>query len=99
MRPINAMGMSKALMEKTLISHSLATTNKCRGNNEIWKRQDLEFSNTVISARLQRIKLTVTEFEMTRFMMSLNDAVRLVLHALTQGQAGYAYVHERRAHD
>ncbi|MFA7621362.1 MAG: polysaccharide biosynthesis protein [Aminobacteriaceae bacterium] len=90
--PINAMGMSKALMEKVFIAKSRSTppdgTLLCgtRYGNVMASR------GSVIPLFVEQIKagqpLTVTNPEMTRFMMTLEEAVELVLYAFENGRPG-----------
>lgn len=90
--PVNAMGISKALMEKTFIAKSRTVspdrTLICgtRYGNVMGSR------GSVIPLFIQQIKsgqpLTVTEPEMTRFIMSLDEAVELVLHAFKNAETG-----------
>jgi UDP-glucose 4-epimerase len=88
--PINAMGMSKAMMEKVIVakSRSSAATVICttRYGNVMGSR------GSVIPLFVDQIRagkpLTVTDPNMTRFMMSLDDAVGLVLYAFTNGKPG-----------
>ncbi|MEX2283726.1 MAG: polysaccharide biosynthesis protein [Gemmatimonadota bacterium] len=94
--PINAMGMSKALMEKLMVAKSpvaaQAGTTLCgtRYGNVMASR------GSVIPLFVQQIKerkpLTVTDPEMTRFMMSIDDAIDLVLYAFERGQPGDIFV-------
>jgi len=90
--PINAMGMSKALMEKTFIALSRtvdpARTTICgtRYGNVMCSR------GSVIPLFIDQMKngqpLTMTEPTMTRFMMSLDEAVELVLYAFEHAYTG-----------
>lgn len=99
--PINAMGMSKALMEKVAVakSRNLAPeeTTICvtRYGNVMASR------GSVITLFTNQIKggkpITVTDPDMTRFMMSLEDAVELVLFAFTKGQGGDTFVQKAPA--
>jgi UDP-N-acetylglucosamine 4,6-dehydratase/5-epimerase len=94
--PINAMGISKAMMEKLMVAKSRmrngAGTILCgtRYGNVMASR------GSVIPLFLQQIKegksLTVTEPNMTRFMMSIEDAVDLVLYAFEHGDQGDIFV-------
>lgn len=94
--PINAMGISKALMEKNVIARSRqllpGDTILCltRYGNVMASR------GSVIPLFLNQIKegkpLTVTNPEMTRFMMTLDDAVDLVLYAFEYGKQGDLFV-------
>ena len=90
--PINAMGMSKALMEKVTVAKSRIAADKditfcvTRYGNVMASR------GSVIPLFLNQIRqgkpLTVTDPNMTRFMMSLYDAVDLVLYAFEYGNPG-----------
>jgi UDP-N-acetylglucosamine 4,6-dehydratase/5-epimerase len=94
--PINAMGASKALMEKLMVAKSRTvdkgTTILCgtRYGNVIASR------GSVIPLFINQIKsgqpLTVTDPKMTRFMMSLDSAVDLVLYAFKHAQQGDMFV-------
>ena len=91
-KPVNAMGMSKALMEKTAQAfarnHPESATSVCitRYGNVMYSR------GSVIPLFVSQIKsgspLTVTDPKMTRFMMTLEDSVDLVEHAFLQGHPG-----------
>jgi len=100
--PINAMGMSKAMMEKVAIAKgrqlgSGAKTTICctRYGNVMCSR------GSVIPLFAQQIhegkNLTVTNPEMTRFMMTLEEAVELVLFAFTNGNNGDLFVQKAPA--
>ena len=94
--PINAMGMSKALMEKIFVAKSRTVepdkTLICgtRYGNVMASR------GSVIPLFVQQIKsgkpLTVTNPEMTRFLMSIEEAVDLVLYAFQNGNQGDRFV-------
>ena len=94
--PINAMGMSKALMEKVMIAKSRnlndSQTIFCgtRYGNVMASR------GSVIPLFINQIKagesLTITDVNMTRFMMTLEDAVDLVLYAFENGKQGDLFV-------
>jgi len=99
--PINAMGMSKALMEKNVIARSRqlleGETTLCltRYGNVMASR------GSVIPLFLDQIHenkpLTITNPEMTRFMMTLEDAVDLVLYAFKHGEQGDLFVQKAPA--
>jgi len=99
--PINAMGMSKGLMEKTAFAKSrVAITRGCticatRYGNVMASR------GSVIPLFIQQIKdglsITITDPAMTRFMMSLDDAVDLVLYAFQNAQPGDLFVQKAPA--
>lgn len=92
--PINAMGISKALMEKVAIakSRSSKSTTICvtRYGNVMASR------GSVIPLFINLIKqnkpITVTNNNMTRFMMSLENAVDLVIYAFINGKSGEIFV-------
>jgi UDP-N-acetylglucosamine 4,6-dehydratase len=97
--PINAMGISKALMEKVAIaaSRNLTNTTVCltRYGNVMASR------GSVIPLFLKQIKngqpLTITDPNMTRFLMSLEEAVDLVLFAFEHGNPGDLFVNKAPA--
>lgn len=99
--PINAMGMSKALMEKLMVAKSRnlddAKTIFCgtRYGNVMGSR------GSVIPLFIDQIKqgkpLTITDPNMTRFMMTLEDAIDLVLYAFEHGQQGDLFVQKSPA--
>jgi UDP-N-acetylglucosamine 4,6-dehydratase/5-epimerase len=92
--PINAMGISKAMMEKIAIAKSRAAdqTTICvtRYGNVMASR------GSVIPLFIHQIQsgkpLTITDPAMTRFMMSIDDAVDLVLYAFEHGRPGDTFV-------
>lgn len=94
--PINAMGMSKAMMEKVAAAKARAVSD---GNTSICctRYGNVMCSRgSVIPLFIEQIKkgeaLTVTNPEMTRFLMSLEDAVDLVLFAFTHGASGDLFI-------
>lgn len=99
--PINAMGMSKALMEKVARSHGLnnpnaQTTVSCvRYGNVMYSR------GSVIPLFIRQVasgeNLTVTNPDMTRFMMSLDDSVDLVEFAFGNARQGDLFIRKARA--
>lgn len=97
--PINAMGISKAMMEKVAIAEArnLKDTTVCltRYGNVMASR------GSVIPLFINQIKsdlpLTVTDPHMTRFLMSLHDAVDLVLFAFEHGNPGDLFVNKAPA--
>jgi UDP-N-acetylglucosamine 4,6-dehydratase len=97
--PINAMGISKAMMEKVVIAESrnLQNTILCltRYGNVMASR------GSVIPLFINQLKsglpLTITDPKMTRFLMSLNDAVDLVLFAFQNGNQGDLFVNKAPA--
>jgi UDP-N-acetylglucosamine 4,6-dehydratase len=99
--PVNAMGMSKALMEKVAQSHGLnnpnaASTVSCvRYGNVMYSR------GSVIPLFVQQLKagknLTITNPDMTRFMMSLAHSVDLVEFAFQHAEQGDLFVRKAAA--
>lgn len=99
--PINAMGMSKALMEKVMVAKSRnlddTKTIFCgtRYGNVMASR------GSVIPLFIEQIKagnaLSITDPQMTRFMMTLEDAVDLVLYAFEHGKQGDLFVQKSPA--
>ena len=94
--PINAMGMSKALMEKVMVARSRSLDNSqtilcgTRYGNVMATR------GSVIPLMISQIEnnepITVTDPAMTRFMMSLDDALDLVLYAFNNANNGDIFV-------
>lgn len=88
--PVNAMGTSKAMMEKVIVAKSRTTTKTkiccTRYGNVMCSR------GSVIPLWIDQIKngnpITLTEPTMTRFIMSLDEAVDLVLFAFQNGESG-----------
>ena len=97
--PINAMGISKAMMEKVAIAESrnFKNTIVCltRYGNVMASR------GSVIPLFIKQIKdndpITITDPNMTRFLMSLDDAVDLVLFAFKNGKQGDLFVNKAPA--
>ena len=94
--PINAMGISKALMEKVAVaaSRNCKTTKVCltRYGNVMASR------GSVIPLFINQIQnnndITITDPNMTRFLMSLDEAVELVLFAFEHGNSGDLFVNK-----
>ena len=99
--PINSMGLTKAMMEKLMLSKSLlygeCKTILCatRYGNVMGSR------GSVIPLFVNQIKnkksITITNPKMTRFMMSLDDAVDLVIHAFKEASHGDIFVQKAPA--
>lgn len=97
--PINAMGISKAMMEKVAVAKSRSSNgtviNVTRYGNVMCSR------GSVIPLFTHQIRagqaLTLTDPAMTRFMMTLDDAVDLVLFAFEHGQPGEIFVQKAPA--
>jgi UDP-glucose 4-epimerase len=99
--PINAMGISKAMMEKVMVaaSRNLEGTNTVicgtRYGNVMASR------GSVIPLFVEQVRagkpITITDPNMTRFMMTLDDAVELVLYAFQHGNNGDIFVQKAPA--
>ena len=97
--PINAMGISKAMMEKVAVAKSRNTNgtviNVTRYGNVMCSRA------SVIPLFTSQIRagqpITITDPAMTRFMMTLDDAVDLVLYAFEHGKPGEIFVQKAPA--
>ena len=100
--PINAMGISKAMMEKVAIAKGRAlgpnasTTICCTRYGNVMASR-----GSVIPLWVDQIKsgqdITITDPRMTRFMMTLDDAVNLVLYAFQNGKNGDLFVQKAPA--
>jgi UDP-glucose 4-epimerase len=101
--PINTMGMSKALMEKLCINKAQMPKVRDRGSVFCCTRYGNVMCSrgSIIPLFIDQIRrgqsLTVTDPEMTRFMMSLDDSVRLVLYAFDNARPGDIFVQKAPA--
>ena len=99
--PINAMGVSKAMMEKLMVAkarmQSEGETVLCatRYGNVMASRGSV--IPLFVSQLVAGLPLTVTDPNMTRFLMSLDDSVDLVLHAFEHGRQGDIFVQKAPA--
>jgi UDP-N-acetylglucosamine 4,6-dehydratase/5-epimerase len=97
--PINAMGISKAMMEKIMIANSRISGSTIlvgtRYGNVMASRGSVIplFYNQILNNK----EITITDPEMTRFMMTLDDAVDLVLYAFNNGESGDIFVQKSPA--
>jgi UDP-N-acetylglucosamine 4,6-dehydratase len=99
--PINAMGISKALMEKVMV----ATSRNLEGGSCVIcgtrYGNVMASRGSVIPLFVEQVRakkpITITDPEMTRFMMTLDDAVDLVLHAFQNGGNGDIFVQKAPA--
>ncbi len=97
--PINAMGISKAMMEKVIVAKSRSSNttviSATRYGNVMASR------GSVIPLFVDQIRagrpITITDPNMTRFMMTLDDAVDLVLYAFEHGKPGDIFVQKAPA--
>ena len=99
--PINAMGMSKALMEKMMVAKARAYRDSptifcgTRYGNVIGSRGSV--IPLFVRQILEGVPLTVTDPNMTRFMMSIDNAVNLVAFAFKNGKPGDIFVQKAPA--
>jgi UDP-N-acetylglucosamine 4,6-dehydratase len=97
--PINAMGISKAMMEKVIVAKSRSSSNTVicttRYGNVMASRGSVIplFTNQIRTGQ----SITITDPNMTRFMMTLDDAVDLVLYAFEHGNPGEIFVQKAPA--
>ncbi len=99
--PINAMGLSKAMMEKVMVSRS----RNLNGTGTVFcgtrYGNVMASRGSVIPLFIEQIKagkpITITDPHMTRFMMTLDDAVDLVLYAFEHGENGDMFVQKSPA--
>ncbi len=94
--PINAYGMSKGLMEKVMLSYS-GETIVCgvRYGNVLYSRGSVV--PFFVSLIKQNKPLEITNPKMTRFLLTLQDAVDLVLETLIDGEGGKMYIRKSPA--
>ena len=98
--PINAMGLSKAMMEKLMLSKNLindCSTIFCatRYGNVMCSRGSV--IPLFVSQIKNNIPITITDPQMTRYLMSLDESVDLVLHAFNNGSQGDIFVQKSSA--
>lgn len=97
--PINAMGISKAMMEKVIVAKSRQSSKTVicatRYGNVMASRGSV--IPLFIGQLLKGAPITVTDPNMTRFMMTLDDAVNLVLFAFSNGSSGDIFVQKAPA--
>jgi len=97
--PINSMGISKAMMEKLMVAKSRLSEDTVlvgtRYGNVMASRGSVIplFYDQILNNQ----PITITDPEMTRFMMTLNDAVELVLYAFENGRSGDIFVQKSPA--
>jgi len=100
--PINAMGMSKAIMEKNVIARSRSINPESGPVLCVTRYGNVMASRgSVIPLFAQQVEsgkpITITDPNMTRFMMTLNDAVDLVLYAFSHGDQGDLFIQKAPA--
>lgn len=99
--PINAMGQTKALMEKVMIAQARSLTENdpvfcaTRYGNVMASRGSV--IPLFIAQIRQGLPITITDPNMTRYLMSLDDSVDLVIHSFTHGSQGDIFVQKAPA--
>lgn len=95
-KPVNVMGMTKAIQERLMLSANLATNNKGTvfcvvryGNVLLSRGSVIPFFRRLIA---QKQPITITHEEMTRFLLTLDDAIDLVMFATEHGKGGETFV-------
>jgi len=99
--PINAMGISKAMMEKLAVAKARVAAERGCAISITRYGNVMASRGSVIPLFVEQIKagkpLTVTDPQMTRFMMSIDDAVDLVLYAFQHAEPGDLFVQKAPA--
>lgn len=99
--PINAMGISKAMMEKLMVAKARMTDEKMTVFSGTRYGNVMASRGSVIPLFIKQIRegkpLTITDPNMTRFLMSLDDAVDLVLYAFSNANQGDIFVQKAPA--
>ena len=100
--PINAMGQSKALMEKVLIASGRNLTKKTDTSLALTRYGNVMASRgSIIPLVINQIKkgsdITITDPSMTRFLMSLDDSVDLVMYAFKNSEQGDLFIQKSPA--
>ena len=100
--PVNAMGMSKAMMEKIAVARARSLGQGAATIVSLVRYGNVMYSRgSVIPLFINQIKtrqpITVTELAMTRFLMPLRDSVSLVNHAFTHARQGDLFIRKADA--
>lgn len=99
--PINAMGISKAMMEKVMVAKSRTTDENKTVLSGTRYGNVMASRGSVIPLFIKQIKegkpLTITDPNMTRFLMSLDDSIDLVLYAFNNARQGDIFVQKAPA--
>jgi UDP-glucose 4-epimerase len=98
-KPVNVMGMTKALQERVVLRGNHSVANKCTVLSCVRYGNVLRSRGSVVPFFRQQLarrqKLTITDERMTRFLLTLNEAIDLVLYAAEHARGGEIFV--RRA--
>lgn len=100
-KPVNVMGMSKALQEKLVLRASESSLNKGTKFSVVRYGNVLRSRGSIIPLFRRQLsrqqKLTITDVEMTRFLLTLDDAIDLVLYAAEHAETGETLVRKAPA--
>lgn len=100
-KPVNVMGMTKALMERTVLAGNLSRRNNGTSFTCVRYGNVLRSRGSVIPFFRRQLKLgkrlTITDELMTRFLLTLNDAIDLVLYAARSSEGGDIFVRKAPA--
>jgi UDP-N-acetylglucosamine 4,6-dehydratase len=100
-KPVNVMGMTKALMERVVLAGNLSRRNKGTSFTCVRYGNVLRSRGSVIPFFRRQLKLgkrlTITDPRMTRFLLTLNDAIDLVLYAAKASSGGDIFVRKAPA--
>lgn len=100
-KPVNVMGMTKALMERTVLAGNLSRRNNGTRFSCVRYGNVLRSRGSVIPFFRRQLalgkRLTITDEAMTRFLLTLNDAIDLVLYAASASEGGDIFVRKAPA--
>jgi len=100
-KPVNVMGMTKALQERLVLSANLSRRNRGTRFSCVRYGNVLRSRGSVVPFFRRQLKLgqrvTITDERMTRFLLTLNDAIDLVLYAAEHGEGGDIFVRKAPA--
>jgi UDP-glucose 4-epimerase len=95
-QPVNVMGMSKALQEKIVLRAGESPLNRNTRLSVVRYGNVLRSRGSIVPLFRRQLsrdqRLTITDERMTRFLLTLNDAIDLVLHAALHAESGEIYV-------
>lgn len=100
-KPVNVMGMTKALQERLVLKANLSRLNKGTRFSAVRYGNVLRSRGSVVPLFRRQIglgqQITITDERMTRFLLTLNDAIDLVVYAAENGQGGDIFVRKAPA--
>jgi len=100
-KPVNAMGMSKALQEKLVLRATESRLNEGTRCSVVRYGNVLRSRGSIVPLFRRQLsrgqRLTITDERMTRFLLTLNDAIELVLHAAEHAEGGETFIRKAPA--